>query len=34
MNPRNKLPVPRGLKVASLLALGGAAEAVPFPTDL
>jgi hypothetical protein len=31
MNRRSKLPIPQGLKPASLLALGGTAEAVPFP---
>jgi len=31
MNRRSKPSFPQGLKPASLVALGGTAEAVPFP---
>jgi hypothetical protein len=31
MNRRSKWPGPQGLKPVFLLALGGTAEAVPFP---
>jgi hypothetical protein len=31
MNRVSKLSIPQGLKPASLLALGGTAEAMPFP---
>jgi hypothetical protein len=33
MNRRSKVPDPQELKPAYLLALGGTAEAVPFPND-
>jgi len=34
VDPRSKLRLPQGLKPASLLALGAAAEAAPFQNDL
>jgi hypothetical protein len=34
MNRRSKLRIPQGLKPASLLALGGTAEAVPLPKTI